>query len=129
MPRQAHFQYWQSSERGSCRLCGSHFDITIRIVWIHEKSDDAGLRHEIMQQLQSLGDRCRTKYSDTGSITTRPAEAVHQAFSYRVSKHAEHYRNSLSGCLRNLWRRIAPTRDNYSDCVPDRLLAQAIDHS
>jgi hypothetical protein len=25
-----------------------------------------------MQQLQSLGDRCRTKYGDTGSITARP---------------------------------------------------------
>ena len=66
-----------SSERGSCRLCGSHFDITVWIIWIHEKSDDAGLRHEVMQQLQSLGERCRTKYGDTGSITARPAEGVY----------------------------------------------------
>jgi hypothetical protein len=62
-----------SSERGGCRLCGFHFDITVRIVWIHEKSDDGGLRHEVMQQLQPLGDRRRTKYGDTSSIAARPA--------------------------------------------------------
>src|SRR5262245_45702763 len=66
-----------SSERGCCRLCGSEFNITVRIVWIHEKSDDTGLRHEVMQQLQSLGNRCRTKYGDTGSIAARPVEAVY----------------------------------------------------
>src|SRR5262249_26788506 len=104
-----------SSERGSCRLCGSHFAITVRIVWIHEKSDDAGLRHEVMQQLQSLGHRCRTKYSDTGSIAARPAEAVYQAFPDWIAKHAEHDRNRLSSGIGNLWRRIAARRDNYGD--------------
>ena len=39
------------SERGGCLLCGSHFEITVRVVWIHEKSDADALRHNGMQQL------------------------------------------------------------------------------
>ena len=75
----------------------------------------AALRHEVIQQLQSLGDRGRTKYGDTSSIAARPVEAVYQAFPDRIAKHAEHDRNSLSSCLGNLRRRIASRRDNYRD--------------
>src|SRR5262245_15353441 len=104
-----------SSERGGCRLRGCNFDITIRVAWIHEKSGDGSLWHKVMQQLQSLGNRRRAKYGDASCIAARSAEAVYQAFLYRVPKHAEHYGNRLSGCLGNLWRRIAPTCDNYGD--------------
>ena len=65
------------SERGGCRLRGCHFNTTVRIVWIHKKSDDGVLRREVMQQLQPLGDRGRTKYGDTISIAPWPVEAVY----------------------------------------------------
>jgi hypothetical protein len=104
-----------SSERGGCRLRGCDFDLTVRVVRIHEESGDGSLWHKVMQQLQSLGDRRRAKYGDAGSIAAGSAEAVYQAFLYRVPKHAEHYWNRLSGCLGNLWRWIAPTCDNYGD--------------
>ena len=104
-----------SSKRGGCRLCGFQFDTAVRIVWIHEKSDDGGLRHEVMEQLQSLGDRCRTKYRDTSSIAARSVEARYQAFPDRIAKHAEYDRNRLSSCLGDLRRRIAPSRDNYGN--------------
>jgi hypothetical protein len=35
------------SERTGCRLGGSHFDITVFIVWIQEKIDDGRLRCEV----------------------------------------------------------------------------------
>src|SRR5262249_61824470 len=50
-----------SPERGGRRLCGSHFEITVRIVWVHEKGDDGALRHKGMQQREALGQRGRRK--------------------------------------------------------------------
>src|SRR6516165_12713886 len=49
-------------ERTGSRLCGLHFDFAARMVWIHEITDDASLRHKFMHQLYSLGHRRRTKY-------------------------------------------------------------------
>jgi hypothetical protein len=93
MLRQARFRCWHkdnnlSPERGGCRLCGSHFEITVWIVWIHEKSDDGARRYKGMQQLQSLGHCCRTKYSHTSRIAARPAEAIYQTFLDRITKHS-----------------------------------------
>ena len=88
---------------------------TVRIVWIHEKSDDGALRHKGMQQLQSLGHCCRTKYSHTSRIAARPAEAIYQTFLDRITKHAEHDRNCLSSRFGDLRRRVAPGRDEYGD--------------
>jgi hypothetical protein len=42
-------------EGGGSRLRGSHLDLGVRIARIHEISG-TGLRHDLVQQLQSLGD-------------------------------------------------------------------------
>src|SRR5262249_31768854 len=62
-------------ERMGSRLRRSQFDATVRVVWIHEISEGSDLRHQLVQQLQSLSYGGRPKYGDTGDIAARLIEA------------------------------------------------------
>jgi hypothetical protein len=103
------------SERTGSRLRVLHFEITVRMVRVHEKTDDSSLRHKLMQQLQSLGDRRRTEYGDASGIASRSAEARYQAFPDGVAVAGEHDRNRLSSRFGYLRRGLAPSCGNYID--------------
>src|SRR5262244_764404 len=93
-------------ERMGSRLRRSQFDATVRVVWIHEISEGSDLRHQLVQQLQSLSYGGRPKYGDTGDIAARLIEARDQALPNGIVVGGEHYGDRLSCRLGNLWRRF-----------------------
>src|SRR5262249_21349352 len=72
------------------------FEGGVRIVGIREKANDSNLRHELVQQLESLRYRSWTEYGDTRGIATRPVKARYQGFPHWVAVRGEHGRNSFS---------------------------------
>src|SRR5713101_4713074 len=55
--------------------CGLHVvNFPVRIVRIHEISDDARLGHQLAQQLQSLTSCHHAEYGDTSHVATGPIE-------------------------------------------------------
>src|SRR5215831_1001280 len=91
-PKDRHFL----PERTGSRLCGFHLGVAVQIGRIHEISDGGSLRHELLQQLQSLSDGDVTKYGDTRDIAAWPAEACDKALPNGVAVGGEHDRNRLA---------------------------------
>src|SRR5262249_42639 len=88
---------------------------TVRIIWVHEKANDASLRHDFLKQLHSFGDRGGTEYGDTSGITARSVKARYQAFPDRVAIRGEYDRNCVGCILDDLRTRFAPKCGDYSD--------------
>src|SRR5262249_35587413 len=102
-------------KRTGCFLYCTQFEGGIRIVGIREKSDNGNLRHEFVQQLESLSYRSWTKYGDFRGIAARSVKALYQGFSHRVAVRSEHDRNRLSSGLCHVGRRLATHRSEHRD--------------
>src|SRR5262249_13356329 len=101
------------------RLCGSHLDVAVQIVRIHEISGGS-LRHEFVHQLQSLSDGDVSKYGDTRDIATWSVEACYKAVPDRIAVSCEYDRNRLGCRLSCLRRRFTPGARIRATCRPSQ---------